>query len=76
MGSSIFSKLYLIRVGDFLTFILSGPLFCKNYTLGLSKIGIFLYFRVRGKPQHSDHRPFFIGSPSPLGNKDGNIYQV
>ena len=36
-GSSIFRKLYL-RVFDFLTFILEGPQFCKNYTLRLSKI--------------------------------------
>ena len=39
-GSSIFCKLYL-RVFDFLSFILQGPQFCKTYTLGLSKIGLF-----------------------------------
>ena len=39
-GSSIFCKLYL-RVFDFLSFILQGPQFCKNYALGLSKIGLF-----------------------------------
>ena len=61
-GSSIFCKLYL-RVFDFLSFILQGPQFCKNYTLGLSKIGLFLYFRVRGKAQHSDPPSLFIGSP-------------
>ena len=55
-ASSIFRKLYL-RVFDFLTFILQGPQFRKNYTLGLSKIGLFLYFRVRGKAQHSDPPP-------------------
>ena len=32
VGSSIFRKLYF-RVFDFLTFILQGPQFCKNYTL-------------------------------------------
>ena len=39
-GSSFFCKLYL-RVFDFLSFILQGPQFCKNYTPGLSKIGLF-----------------------------------
>ena len=63
-GSSIFRKLYL-RVFNFLTFIFQGPQSCKNYTLGLSKIGLFLYFRVRGKAQHSDPTLLFIGSPPP-----------
>ena len=36
VGSSIFRKLYL-RIFDYLTFILQGPQFCKNYTIWLSK---------------------------------------
>ena len=67
IASLICRKLYL-RVFDFLTFILQEPHFCKHYTLGLSKIGIFLYFRVRGKAQHPDPPSHFIGSPLPLGS--------
>ena len=68
IGSLICHKLYL-RVFDFLTFILQGPHFCKHYSLALSKIGIFLYFRVRGKAQHLTPPSHFIGSlpPPPLG---------
>ena len=52
VGSSIFRKLYL-RVFDYLTFILQGLQFCRNYTIWLSKKD-FLCFRVRGKAQQSD----------------------
>ena len=36
VGSSIFASYTLGYSIDFLTFILQGPQFCKNYTLGLS----------------------------------------
>ena len=65
IGSSMFCKLYL-RVFDFLTFILQGPQFCKNILQGCQNRNFFLYFRVRGKAQHSDPPSLFIGSP-PLG---------
>ena len=68
VGSSIFCKLHL-RVFDFLTFILQGPQFCRKYTLGLSKIGIFSYtLGLGGKAQHSEPPSLFIGSP-PLGTR-------
>ena len=60
VGSSIFRKLYL-RVFDFLTFILKGFQFCKSCCC---QNRIFLYFRIRGKAQHSDPPLLFIGSPS------------
>ena len=67
IGSSICRKLYL-RVFDFLTFILQGPHFCKHYTLGSSKIGIFLYFRAWGKAQHlTPPITFYWKSPPLLG---------
>ena len=44
----VFHKLYH-TVFNFLSFIFQGPQFCKNYALGLSKIGLFQHFRVRGK---------------------------
>ena len=39
-GFSIFRKLHL-GVFNFLTFIFQGPRFCKDYTLGLSKMKFF-----------------------------------
>ena len=41
-------------VFNFLTFKSQGPQVCKNYTLGLSKIGLFQHFRVRGKGRHTN----------------------
>ena len=63
VGSSIFCKLHL-RVFDFLTFILQGPQFCKKYTLGLSKIGIFSYTLGLGvRPNILTPRHFLLEVP-------------
>ena len=63
--SSIFCKLHL-RVFDFLTFILQGPQFCKKYTLGLSKIGIFSYTLGLGvRPNILTPRHFLLEVPPP-----------
>ena len=64
-GSSIFCKLYL-RVFDFLTFILQGPQFCKNYTLGLSKIGFFNTLGLGVRPKILNPRHFYWKSPGGL----------
>ena len=57
-----------LRVFDFLIFILQGPQFCKKlYSRVVKNRNFFLYFRVRGKAQHSDPPPHFLLEVPPLG---------
>ena len=76
VGSSIFCKLHL-RVFDFLTFILQGPQFCKKYTLGLSKIGIFSYTLGLGvRPNILTPRHFLSPPPGWLPRNKALVWSM
>ena len=60
VGSSIFCKLYL-TLFDFFNFYTSwASVFQKLNSRVVNWIGIPLFFRVRGKAQHSDPLPFLL----------------